>query len=523
MKKRFRVASKPRKINPFTVAAIKVLEVELQAAWAERDMEKCIHLLHKIIGLNHRNPEPLLLIGRAYGMQFKYDEAIDAFDRALDLVGSDEHSMFLLRVGEMAKNFFDPSIAESYFQEAVDLSGSPASKTQLAEFSYRLRKRDVAMRLVSEVLETYPGDPAATLLWCRLHEDQIEKCCEKLRLLLRSQEPDMKAKAGYQLAMMLDQQGDYDRAMDTLRIAKEALIHAKADLVQNRQRIRAKYHALAEGFTLGRRDSWGSALNDIDEDRPLAMLGGHPRSGTTLLEQVLDSHPSIESVEETQIFYAYALSPLMRAKLPLREELEVLDASTVEDISAARANYYSAAEACLNRSLHSKLLLDKNPSLTALIPAFFRVFPEAKFIMMIRDPRDVVLSCYMQSFVPVSGISGNYLTLEDTAAEYAGVMGVWIAISHLLEQSALEIRYEEMVEDLQNNSGRVLDFLGLPWNDSVMNYDRHARGKIVRSPTANAVTEKVHTRAKNRWENYQKHLEPVFETLTPYLKAFGYE
>jgi hypothetical protein len=129
----------------------------------------------------------------------------------------------------------------------------------------------------------------------------------------------------------------------------------------------------------------------------------------------------------------------------------------------------------------------------------------------------------MQSFVPVSGISGNYLTIEDTAAEYAGVMGVWTAISHLLEENALEIRYEEMVEDLQRHSTRILDFLGLTWNESVMNYDRHAREKIVRSPTANAVTEKVHTRAKNRWKNYQKHLEPVYQTLAPFLKTFGYE
>jgi hypothetical protein len=80
-----------------------------------------------------------------------------------------------------------------------------------------------------------------------------------------------------------------------------------------------------------------------------------------------------------------------------------------------------------------------------------------------------------------------------------------------------------MVENLENNARRVLDFLGMEWSGSVMEYDRHAREKVVRSPTANAVTEKVHSRAKNRWKNYEKHLEPVFETLAPYLKEFGYE
>jgi tetratricopeptide (TPR) repeat protein len=523
MKNRFGRASKPKKSNPYAAAAIKALEVELQAAWAERDMDKCILLLRKVIVLDRRSPEPFLLIGRAYGMQFKYDEAIEAFDSALDLVANHERAMFLLRIGGMAKNFFDPLIAESYFQEAIELSGSAAAKTRLADFSLTIRKRDIAESLVGEVLAKSPADPAATLLWCRLHENQIEPCCEKLALLLRSQVPEMKAKAGYQLAKMLDLQGNYDGAMEALLAAKEALMPARAVHVQNRQKLRAKYHAIAQGFTAARRDSWSGSMSNLGTEKSIAMLGGHPRSGTTLLEQVLDSHPGIETAEETQIFYTYALSPLIRAKRPLREELDVLDAASLDDLRTARANYFAAAEACLGHSLDSKLLLDKNPSLTALIPALFRVFPETRFLTMIRDPRDVVLSCFMQSFVPVSGISGNYLTIEDTAAEYAGVMGVWTAISHLLEENALEIRYEEMVEDLQRHSTRILDFLGLTWNESVMNYDRHAREKIVRSPTANAVTEKVHTRAKNRWKNYQKHLEPVYQTLAPFLKTFGYE
>jgi hypothetical protein len=113
--------------------------------------------------------------------------------------------------------------------------------------------------------------------------------------------------------------------------------------------------------------------------------------------------------------------------------------------------------------------------------------------------------------------------MEDTTAEYAGVMGVWSEVAERFDGDACEIRYEEMVEDLESNARKVLDFLGMDWNESVMDYDLHAREKVVRSPTANAVTEKVHSRAKNRWKNYEKHLEPVFETLKPYLKAFGYD
>jgi hypothetical protein len=169
------------------------------------------------------------------------------------------------------------------------------------------------------------------------------------------------------------------------------------------------------------------------------------------------------------------------------------------------------------------LLIDKNPSLTSLAPALCRVFPEMKFMIMIRDPRDVILSCFMQSFVPVTGVNGNYLTLEDAAAEYLGMMSAWKLASHHLGDRALEIRYEEMVDDLESAARKTLGFLGADWNEAVMNYDEHARGKIVRSPTANAVTQKVHGHAKNRWRNYQKHLAPAIDRLGPFLNEMGYE
>jgi hypothetical protein len=89
---------------------------------------------------------------------------------------------------------------------------------------------------------------------------------------------------------------------------------------------------------------------------------------------------------------------------------------------------------------------------------------------------------------------------------------------HFIENSC-----EEMVEDLEAHARKALGFLGVNWNESVMEYDRHPREKVVRSPTSVAVTEKVHKRAKARWKNYEKYLEPAFETLAPCLKALGYE
>ena len=87
----------------------------------------------------------------------------------------------------------------------------------------------------------------------------------------------------------------------------------------------------------------------------------------------------------------------------------------------------------------------------------------------------------------------------------------------------LEIRYEDMVEDLESVSRKTLDFLGVPWDAGVLNFDEHARQKPVRTPNYADVTRPVFKTAAGRWRNYQKYLEPYLEKLEPFVKAFGYE
>jgi tetratricopeptide (TPR) repeat protein len=516
-------ANKPKKLNLFAVAAIKTLEQEIQAAWAERDMEKCILLLHKVLEINSRSADAWFLIARAYGMQYEYDKSIEAFENAVEITPKHERVATLLKAGSMASNFYDPTIAESYFEEAVELAGTLSAKLALAEFLLRIRKREQAWLLVDEAIKLDPKNPTAIFLWCRLHENRFEDCVDKLSQIVNAHTGEIRAKSGYQLAKMLDLAGDYDGAMQALASAKQALMPARDIIVRNRANIRARHLALAERLNSEKSEEWLSMTEKLDVSQSLAFLCGHPRSGTTLLEQVLDTHPEIVSVEESDNFFMNALSPLLRAHSPLTDLLAVMDACHMDELLTARQNFFTSMTRCLGQPIGARLLIDKNPSLTSLVPAIFRIFPEARFVAMIRDPRDVVLSCYMQSFVPVSSVSGNYLTLEDAAEEYAGVMGVWSLARQPLEGNICEVRYEDMVEDLKGNARRVLDFLGLEWSESIMDYDRHAREKVVRSPTAEAVTEKVHTRAKNRWRNYEKHLEPVLETLRPCLKSLGYE
>jgi len=114
------------------------------------------------------------------------------------------------------------------------------------------------------------------------------------------------------------------------------------------------------------------------------------------------------------------------------------------------------------------------------------------------------------------------LSLDGTVEDYAVVMGVWQTLAPLMPVPYLEVRYEDMVEDLGAVARKTLDFLGVPWDDRVLGFDEHARRKMVLSPTYADVTQPVYKRAVGRWRHYQKYLEPHLDKLAPFVKAFGY-
>lgn len=515
-------------------SALKLLEHQIQTAAAAMDLNQCIHLLAKVLEINPRSANAHLQLGKIHGMRYEYDEAIELLEKAVEVSPGKQHALVLIEAGKMAKDFYDPAISESFYEEALEvarntkgrdaMADAVAAKIALAEHFIRSRKRETAETLIDEVLGANTKDPDALLLWCRLNEGQFDGCVERLEQLLQSEASgELKIKASYQLAKILDRAGDYDGAMRALVRAKASMMSERDPIVTHRRKIRGEFKELAEAFVKSKRAEWRAASSDFGVPKNLALLGGHPRSGTTLLEQVLDAHPGVVSAEETENLHIFSFVPLLRKYFPLKRVLEVMDACSTEDLLAGRENYWESMERCLQEPVGSRLLVDKNPSLTPLAPEFFRFFPETKFVTMIRDPRDVIVSCYMQPFFPPNAVSGNFLTLEDTAAEVGYFMNIWAEISAHFEGNVHEVRYEEMVEDLEGNARKVLDFLGLEWSDSVMDYDRHASEKVVRSPTADAVTEKVHTRAKARWKNYEKYLEPVFDELSGCLSKFGYE
>jgi hypothetical protein len=270
-----------------------------------------------------------------------------------------------------------------------------------------------------------------------------------------------------------------------------------------------------------RFDRWRK-LAENDSAYRIGILTSHPRSGTTLVEQILDSHDDLTSADEFDVFTHWVYLPIVRRFPYSTPILSVLDSVPAAVREKARAKYWEQTEAIFDEPIGQRLLLEKNPGMMILLPVINWAFPEMKMLIALRDPRDVVLSCFMQK-VQMTPISSNWLTLGGTVDYYARVMKTWLAMRGLTVSPWLEFRYEDVVADLEREARRILEFLGLPWDEKVLKFYEHAREKIVRSPTYKEVTQPVYQKSVGRWQHYARHFEPVLEKLEPFIKEFGYE
>lgn len=504
----------------------------LQAADEARrrqDFQGCVDALERASRLDPGNPNLLLNLGHARGSNYDYAGAEEAFERAFRL--SPKKAEALAAAGFRARDFGNQAVAERYYRMAAEQKDvTPESFVALAEIAERYSRLDEAERWIDRALALQPNIPAALLVQARLARQagQLDEAKRILESFPASADRDLRARAHYERGGILDREGRYDEAMAAFLEAKRILAVDAAPHIASARQVRTQLKELRESLNPEILKRWHDARNDLQPLHRLALLCGHPRSGTTLLEQVLDSHPDIVSAEETRIFHDNTYPLVQRHAPPEANVLQVLEAARVEAVKAARGNYFRCMEAFLgglNRQdacATSRLLVDKNPILTFLLPLFVRIFPEAKLLIALRDPRDVCLSCFMQP-LGLNQSAAAYLTLEGTVEDYAALMSTYQVLAPQMQNERLEVRYEDMVNDLESVSRRVLEFLGVTWNERVLHFHEHARQKLVRSPTYADVTKPVFKRAVGRWEHYRKYLEPYLPKLERFVKAFGYE
>lgn len=260
-----------------------------------------------------------------------------------------------------------------------------------------------------------------------------------------------------------------------------------------------------------------AAAGQSDAPEGPVFVAGFPRSGTTLIDQILDSHPRLYTLEERECM------PRMHAAVAARPGgfPEAISHLTSQDKADLRAAY----QACVHGHLRlpaDGILVDKLPLHILRLPLLQAVFPGAKLVLVLRHPCDTCLSCFMNDFRPNLAMA-NFFTLEDTVRLYVRTMDLWLRTRPLLRLPVHVIRYEDLLADFSGEVGRLLRFIGVDWDDRVRDFDRHALGRRgINTPSYHQVCRPIHREAEGRWRRYAEPLAAHLPALRPFIAAFGY-
>ena len=275
--------------------------------------------------------------------------------------------------------------------------------------------------------------------------------------------------------------------------------------------IRKKY------FTKNNIKKWKVLKYPEINEEPVFLIG-FPRSGTTLLDAVLRSHPQIEVVEE---------KPMVKKIIDSLEQLpekglNSLEKMNINDLKNIRKIYFDSLKTQIKNKSNKKIYIDKLPLNIVHVAEICKIFPKAKFILSLRHPHDCVLSCFMQNFT-MNDAMANFLNINDTANLYDVVMNLWIQYISVFKINYHEIKYESLVENFNPTIESVLSFLGLSWDKSVLKYaDVAKKRKNIATPSYNQVTKPIYSHAHGRWKRYEKEIENIYPILKPWVKKFDY-
>jgi tetratricopeptide (TPR) repeat protein len=471
-------------------------------------------------------PQLWFELGRAAAGDLDFALADQAFQRAMEASPADVS--LLLGVGLQYYRLGRVDQATACHERAVKVAPSSAdARLTLASWFERNRRLDEAWECVEICLAQNPRHSRALYFKAfLLHGKGLDAEAETaLRDLLKSSALplDIKSNAHHLLGVVLDALGQYAEALICLGKAKtlRRQISNTAALEQIYDKMDQSRRKILSELTPEMLRRWREERAAAPCPHPMAFLGGPPRSGTTLIEQILGAHPEVLVFDEPQAFAQEvfnALSP------PPPERGLTLKA--LNDLPASRraqlvTRYFKSLLRETEENPGARLLLDKNPSVTASLHIWLRLFPQSKVIIALRDPRDIIISCYFQN-ITLAWANVSFLSLERTARFYADCMDVWLRLRELGGFEWIETRYEDVVGNLAAEGQRVTNFLGLPWHEAQATYYEAARRKLVHAPTYNEVTQPVYSRAVGRWEHYAEAVAPLQEGLAPYLRAFGY-
>lgn len=246
------------------------------------------------------------------------------------------------------------------------------------------------------------------------------------------------------------------------------------------------------------------------------FLLGFPRSGTTLLEVILEGHPQVVSLEENELLIDSIQQFMQRP-----EDLERLARAAPPELDKWRAAYWQHV---VNAGVRpaGKIFVDKHPLNTLKLPLIARLFPDAKILFACRDPRDIVLSCFRHRF-RMSAPIYELLSIEGAARYYDAVMQFLIRSMHVWQMDTCLVRHEDVVSGFAREMKRICGFLDIEWAPAMGDFALRTKERAVLTPSTAQLARGLSTEGVGQWRRYRTPLAPVQDVLEPWVKRFYYD
>ena len=382
----------------------------------------------------------------------------------------------------------------------------------------------VARSLARRALTLDPGQVAATLSLATvaLHEGHYVDVIDDVgKLLAATSLPALDLAAAERLrAGALDAMDRYDEAMSAYRSANRSLRSLYMQGVEESgvelgvelcARLGDHFKTAPPGWRAPPRTPPVTRGGIVEH---IFLLGFH-RSGTTLLEQVLATHPDISALEERP-----TLDPILHHYFADEAALDRLANLDGDDLKRERENYWKRVD-LFDVDTTKRVFIDKMPLSTIYLPLIAKLFPSSKIILALRDPRDVVVSCFRHNF-RASTLVVEYTDLMRTARLYDGVMKLADLYRGALPLPFYVHRHESLVEDFDTEARALCDFLNVTWRDDLRDFVATAQRRNIHTPSVNQVRRGLYREGMGQWRRYRSHLKDVLPVLEPWVERFGY-
>ncbi|MEE4450333.1 sulfotransferase [Novosphingobium resinovorum] len=425
----------------------------------------------------------------------------------------------LLPLAHLLQTLGEPAGALAVLEELArrDLDTAPLWQAT-ATAAAQLARHDLALEACSKALHHAPETAHLHVLTASIEIDagQARQAAARLDgVLAAAPAPRERMRAHRERARARDRLGRWREVFDDLADSAVLAPALPEYAAQDAGLVARLIGADMAGFDAAMVDRWRHAAPADDGAAPVFLIG-YLRSGTTLMQEVMACAPGVLVADEAPL-----LSGTQAAYLPGPSRLQALDALTPDAVAALRARYRRLAAMRLGPEADARRLVDKFALNVIDLPVILRLFPEARIVFMVRDPRDVCLSSMLQ-LMPPSPSTVNLLRWDDAARFHALVTGAWRRWRDALGLQPCEVRYEALVDDLEGTMRAVLPPLGLAWSDAMRDFHKSAATRAISTPSRSQVTRPLNRASVQRWRSYEPEFASVQSILAPALGDWGY-